>query len=242
MTTRRLLLLVLFLVLIGPLATGRGVAQSKKERKQAQKLLDKIKLVDGSGSGLDADTVQGRTVDQLLPAVPGPLSATEVLERLKQVDGTGSGLDADRVRGLTPAQLAGPQRIDLTFHDFAGFAPGTNRLVALSRIPDGATITRIVIRARDRTPGSIDNIEVQRLPYTVGGDFGQAEAVSTGGYGREITERVLTPADLQSGPFPLKTLTVDHDSALWFILATNPTVAPIDVISVVVEYTLPAGG
>jgi hypothetical protein len=33
-------------------------AQSAKQLKAAKKLLEKLKLVDGAGSGLDADTVQ----------------------------------------------------------------------------------------------------------------------------------------------------------------------------------------
>src|SRR2546425_12887057 len=34
-------------------------AQGQKQIKQAKKLLEKIKLVDGTGSGLDADTLRG---------------------------------------------------------------------------------------------------------------------------------------------------------------------------------------
>ena len=53
-----------------------AVAQSKGQVKKAGKLLSKIKLVDGAGSGLDADMVQGMTPAQiqasLTPGPPGP--------------------------------------------------------------------------------------------------------------------------------------------------------------------------
>jgi hypothetical protein len=88
-------------------ATGAAltaVAQSRKQLKQAQKLLAQIKLVDGAGSGLDADTVQGITPSQLKASITPP-SPAEILSAVKSVDGAGSGLDADKLQGLTPAQV-----------------------------------------------------------------------------------------------------------------------------------------
>jgi hypothetical protein len=61
-------------VVIGTsLVAGIVTAQGMKQLKQARKVLEKLKLVDGRGSGLDADTVQGMTPTQLLAEVaPGP--------------------------------------------------------------------------------------------------------------------------------------------------------------------------
>src|SRR3989442_711205 len=80
-------------------------AQGQKQIKQAKKLLEKIKLVDGTGSGLDADTVQGITPTQVKASITPP-TPRETLIAVKAVDGVGSGLDADTLRGLAPAQVA----------------------------------------------------------------------------------------------------------------------------------------
>lgn len=79
-------------------------AKGKKQLKQAKRLLAKIELVDGPGSGLDADTVQGMTPGQVAASVAPP-AAADTLNALKSVDGAGSGLDADTLQGLTPRQL-----------------------------------------------------------------------------------------------------------------------------------------
>lgn len=50
-------------VLVGPLG-----AQTKQQLKQARKLLDKLTLVDGAGSNLDADTLQGGEPSDFLAA------------------------------------------------------------------------------------------------------------------------------------------------------------------------------
>jgi hypothetical protein len=52
-------------IVIGVAMTVSIAAQSSKV-KQAKKLLEKMKLVDGPGSGLDADTLRGRTPEQIL--------------------------------------------------------------------------------------------------------------------------------------------------------------------------------
>lgn len=57
-------------------------------------VLNKIKNVDGAGSGLDADTVDGLHASEIV------MTANDILTELKTVDGAGSGLDADLVRGL----------------------------------------------------------------------------------------------------------------------------------------------
>lgn len=50
-----------------------AVAQTTKAVKKARKVLEQVKLVDGPGSGLDADTVQGMTPPQLQASLtPGP--------------------------------------------------------------------------------------------------------------------------------------------------------------------------
>jgi len=55
----------------------------------ASDVLTKLKTVDGSGSGLDADTLDGYEASQLL------MNANQIMDAVKSVDGAGSGLDAD---------------------------------------------------------------------------------------------------------------------------------------------------
>jgi hypothetical protein len=45
-------------------------AQSRRQLKQAQKLLSQLELVDGVGSGLDADSLQGLTPAQVAALAP----------------------------------------------------------------------------------------------------------------------------------------------------------------------------
>jgi hypothetical protein len=53
--------------------------------------------------GLDADTLQGLTPEQL---TPGP---QVTLEALKTVDGAGSGLDADTIQGVPLSRIVGSE-------------------------------------------------------------------------------------------------------------------------------------
>jgi len=68
-------------------------------------LLEKIKQVDGSGSGLDADTVDSLHLTDLdeRHALSDLTNVSDniILEKIKNVDGAGSGLDADYLHGKT---------------------------------------------------------------------------------------------------------------------------------------------
>ncbi len=79
-------------VLLGPESTPPA---------PAGQTLEALKAVDGAGSGLDADTLQSLTPEEVVP------TPEETLAAIKAVGGAGSGLDADTVRGLTPGQIAG---------------------------------------------------------------------------------------------------------------------------------------
>jgi hypothetical protein len=63
----------------------------------AADILTKIKTVDGAGSGLDADTVDGVQGADLLLA--SAYTAADVRTKLLTVDGAGSGVDADLLDG-----------------------------------------------------------------------------------------------------------------------------------------------
>ncbi len=67
----------------------------------AADVLTKVKTVDGSGSGLDADLLDGLDSTSFLSAAT--YTAADVLAKLLTVDGAGSGLDADLLDGLSSA-------------------------------------------------------------------------------------------------------------------------------------------
>ena len=74
----------------------------------AADLLASLLTVDGPGSGLDADLLDGMTPAEVaaLGGGGGSDTATQILTKLLTVDGDGSGLDADLLKGMTPAQVA----------------------------------------------------------------------------------------------------------------------------------------
>ncbi|MEE2789480.1 MAG: hypothetical protein VX589_19230 [Myxococcota bacterium] len=78
---------------VGP-AGPRGPAGTQGSPDTPADILRKLLTVDGSDSGLDADTLDGRSASDF------PTNGADILERLTGVDGAGSGLDADRLDGL----------------------------------------------------------------------------------------------------------------------------------------------
>ena len=86
-----------------------GIESGATADQSASEILTLIKTVDGAGSGLDADTLDGATSSFFQNAsnlssgtVPqARLSASTLLTLIKTVDGSGSGLDADNLDGRT---------------------------------------------------------------------------------------------------------------------------------------------
>jgi len=69
------------------------------------KILDLIKDIDGSGSGLDADLLDGHDSSYFAKNNLSNIPNIIILNKLKQVDGSGSGLDADKLDGLDSSQF-----------------------------------------------------------------------------------------------------------------------------------------
>jgi hypothetical protein len=68
-------------------------------------VLNKVKTVDGTGSGLDADLLDGQHASHFDDAINTKVNTSDyedldVLNKVKTVDGTGSGLDADLLDGV----------------------------------------------------------------------------------------------------------------------------------------------
>lgn len=70
----------------------------------ASQILAMLLTVDGTGTGLDADTVDGVHASSFQLAAG--YTAADVLSKLLSVDGTGSGIDADMVDGQHAAAFA----------------------------------------------------------------------------------------------------------------------------------------
>jgi len=70
----------------------------KVSEVNASNILEELKTVDGSGSGLDADLLDGLDSSSFVKTTD--YKDADVLAKIKNVDGVGSGLDADLVRGL----------------------------------------------------------------------------------------------------------------------------------------------
>ena len=87
----------------------------------ATEILTAIKTVDGSGSGLDADLLDGQNGSYYLAATE--YTASDVLTKIKTVDGSGSGLDADTVDGIQASSFG---RVDAV----ANFASSQNTAYA----------------------------------------------------------------------------------------------------------------
>ena len=86
--------------------------QQSSSRDTAAEILAKLITVDGDGSGLDADTVDGLTPEEIAALGGGSSdSAAQVLAKLLTVDGPGSSLDADTVDGMQAAEFAASSAI-----------------------------------------------------------------------------------------------------------------------------------
>lgn len=70
----------------------------------AAAVLALLLTVDGAGSGLDADTIDGHDSAFFAPATA--VTPAALLAALLTVDGTGSGLDADTIDGLNSSAFA----------------------------------------------------------------------------------------------------------------------------------------
>lgn len=62
---------------------------------------------DGSGSGLDADTVDGKHASAFADTSLSNVSDSTILNKIKNVDGSGSGLDADLLDGKQSGNSSG---------------------------------------------------------------------------------------------------------------------------------------
>jgi hypothetical protein len=114
----------------------------------AADVLAKLLTVDGAGSGLDADKVDGLNSD----ALGGAMTAAAILAALLTVDGSGSGLDADKLDGIDASGYASSSHTHTAYIPKAGATDITGNLVRQSMGPhlyhedDAMTSGRVFVR------------------------------------------------------------------------------------------------
>jgi hypothetical protein len=81
-----------------------GIESGATADQTAAEILTAIKTVDGAGSGLDADLLDGNSSAAFVLATD--YEDADVLAKVKNVDGAGSGLDADLLDGNSSAFFA----------------------------------------------------------------------------------------------------------------------------------------
>jgi hypothetical protein len=81
---------------------------------------------DGTGSGLDADTLDGQHASAFALASASNISDSTLLSKIKNVDGSGSGLDADTLDGkqLSTIEAEYQTAIDNAVSALVNAAPG----------------------------------------------------------------------------------------------------------------------
>lgn len=85
-------------------------ARTRKQTLTAAALLARLLTVDGAGSGLDADLLDGQSGAYY--ATAAEVTPASLLTKLLTVDGTGSGLDADLLDGQSSAYYRDAGNID----------------------------------------------------------------------------------------------------------------------------------
>lgn len=99
-------------------------------------LLGKLQAADGSGSGLDADMLDGLDSSAFAPA--GAVAGANLLSTLLGFDGNGSGLDSDKLDGIDSSllmqrQIVGGQTVSGQIS--AQYVPGLGSVVAGASFP-----------------------------------------------------------------------------------------------------------
>jgi hypothetical protein len=190
--------LTLGAVLVGPLG-----AQSQKQLKQARKLLDKIRLVDGFGSGLDADTLQGMEPSAFLGA-------------------DAKAVDAELLDGVSPSEIRATgihvEKLQATAVDLDDMC--TN--IMSCTIANPANFSRnVVVQAManvrlGHASGSEDAIEL-----TLATNATTCASPATGGTSSawfQVTDVIGTSCCFEGTVNPIKTFPITANAAATFFL------------------------
>jgi hypothetical protein len=167
----------------------------------ATEILNALKTVDGPGSGLNADLLDGANGDYYLEYsnftnVP---DATFVLNQIKTVDGTGSGLDADLLDGLHASEILSQAANSAA----SQIGDGSIQIVAGDALIGGGTFTTnqftnqvITINHEDvSAQANVDNADGSVLQDINFDTFGHVVGVSS----IDLDTRYYTETELDNG-------------------------------------------
>ena len=170
----------------------RGAAGGEGSPDTPAQVLAKLVQVDGAGSGVDADRLDGADGADFVR------TPAQVLERLVTVDGEGSGVDADRLDGLDSASFvttAAQVLALLRTVDGGGSGVDADRLDGL----DSTQFVRSADQVRDllRTvDGSGSGIDSDRLDGLDSSQFMRADR-DTGTAGELAVAETLTAGEIR---------------------------------------------
>jgi hypothetical protein len=167
----------------------------------ATEILNALKTVDGPGSGLNADLLDGANGDYYLEYsnftnVP---DATFVLNQIKTVDGIGSGLDADLLDGLHASEILSQAANSAA----SQIGDGSIQIVAGDALIGGGTFTTnqftnqvITINHEDvSAQANVDNADGSVLQDINFDTFGHVVGVSS----IDLDTRYYTETELDNG-------------------------------------------
>ena len=167
--------------------------------QSATEILNALKTVDGAGSGLDADKLDGQSSSYFGTAAnvstnasnistnttklagiedgaTGDQTAGQILDALLTVDGSGSGLDADKLDGQSSAYFGTAAAVST---NTANIATNTGKLAG---IEDGATADQSasqILDALKTVDGAGSGLDADKLDGNSSSHFGTAANVST---------------------------------------------------------------
>lgn len=123
----------------------------------AADVLTKVKSVDGTGSGLDADLLDGNEASAFVLA--SAYTAADVLTKIKTVDGAGSGLDADTLDGNSSAAFAAASHTHV-------MADITDLSVSADKISEGNSSVEVIDTGTGSIVATVDATSVSTTTAT----------------------------------------------------------------------------
>ena len=176
-----------------------GIESGAKGDQTASEILTAIKTVDGAGSGLDADLLDGNSsayfgtatavstnaadiatntgkLAGIEAGATGDQSAAEILTAIKTVDGAGSGLDADLLDGNSSAHYATAASVST---NTSNIATNTGKLAGIEAGATADQSAAEILTAIKTVDGAGSGLDADKLDGNSSAYFGTAAAVST---------------------------------------------------------------
>jgi len=176
-----------------------GIESGAKGDQSASEILTAIKTVDGAGSGLDADLLDGNSsayfgtaaavstnaadiatntgkLAGIEAGATGDQSAGEILTAIKTVDGAGSGLDADLLDGNSSAHYATAASVST---NTSNIATNTGKLAGIEAGATADQSAAEILTAIKTVDGAGSGLDADKLDGNSSAYFGTAAAVST---------------------------------------------------------------